>query len=63
MRASTHVGERQRLRRDDRHLIEDERRGLGAVADDGVALAEQPLLDAGGGDGPVADRRARDAAA
>ena len=38
-----------------RQLIEQQRRGLGAVADDGVALAHQPLRQAGGGEDPAAD--------
>ena len=39
----------------DRHLIEHERRGLGAVADDRIALVEQPLVEAGGRERPRPD--------
>ena len=41
----------------ERQLIEDQRRRFGAVADDRVALVEQPFGEAGRGQRPVADRR------
>ena len=44
-------------------LIEDERRGFGAVADDGVALVEQPGVEPGGGERPVAESTRTAAAA
>ena len=43
----------------DRHLIEHERGRLGAVTDDRVAFVEQPFVEAGGRQRPVADRGRR----
>ncbi len=57
MRSSSHWREREVFRGRGGQLIEDERRRLGAVADDRIAFLEHPFGEAGRRKRPVADRR------